>query len=516
MLRILAALGSIALAASAQNPSLGDVIRGGAKPKPPAAAPKPVTSLPPQQRQESPAVQPSGKPGFRMSLPPGWRSGIAPSGMIAAQSPDGASLIFIAPVAAPAGADAVSWMKQAGAAKLAGMLPQATLAGVGRTRSGNGALSAVDYRGPGRANAMVVLHGGVGTLYVIAAPAARFAQERPALVRILASFSFDGEQQEGPGRAPAAQPSLSFVRFEDPYERAFTTETPAGWSTRGGMIRKGPVDVRAFLRMQSPDGVMVGVGDPELPPFVIPTQTMAMSGFGEGSNYSPGYGSSMRVARYLPGPVFAQQYAGNLVRGAGLEGCQVVDQRQRPEFSGTQQGLATQTVTAGEVALRCRRGGQEVAAWVLAATQATTMQGMGMWHVTALVTYIAPVDRVALAEQAIARVASTFRVSPQWFGAQQQTTAETSRIVSQTNEQISRTISDSYWSRQRTQDRTNRNFSDSIRGVVRLRDPDTGEELEGTAGKNYYWRVRGTNTIVGQDTPTPPPTIDVTELEQVR
>ncbi|HBY63998.1 MAG TPA: hypothetical protein DEH78_29595, partial [Solibacterales bacterium] len=113
-------------------------------------------------------------------------------------------------------------------------------------------------------------------------------------------------------------------------------------------------------------------------------------------------------------------------------------------------------------------------------------------------------------------VASTFRVSPQWFGAQQQTTAETSRIVSQTNEQISRTISDSYWSRQRTQDRTNRNFSDSIRGVVRLRDPDTGEELEGTAGKNYYWRVRGTNTIVGQDTPTPPPTIDVTELEQVR
>ena len=77
-------------------------------------------------------------------------------------------------------------------------------------------------------------------------------------------------------------------------------------------------------------------------------------------------------------------------------------------------------------------------------------------------------------------------------------------------------IRDSYWSRQKSQDRTNRNFSDYIRGTVRLKDPESGEELEGTAGKNYYWRVRNTNTVVGSDAPSAPPNIDVTELEQVR
>ncbi len=45
-----------------------------------------------------------------------------------------------------------------------------------------------------------------------------------------------------------------------------------------------------------------------------------------------------------------------------------------------------------------------------------------------------------------------------------------SRIISQTNEQISQSISDGYWERQKSNDRINEQFSDYIRGVDRYSD----------------------------------------------
>lgn len=45
-----------------------------------------------------------------------------------------------------------------------------------------------------------------------------------------------------------------------------------------------------------------------------------------------------------------------------------------------------------------------------------------------------------------------------------------SKIISQTNDQISKSISDSYWQTQKTYDRTNEQFSDYMRGVDRYND----------------------------------------------
>jgi hypothetical protein len=153
---------------------------------------------------------------------------------------------------------------------------------------------------------------------------------------------------------------------------------------------------------------------------------------------------------------------------------------------------------------------------VLAATKLTAMYGTAMWNVTSLHGYLAPVEQVGTAMAALERMLQTTQVNPQWFAQQQQTTARTSEITREANDRISRIITDSYWSRQRVQDRTNQNYSDAIRGVVRLRDPSSGEELEGRAGNNYYWRIRGTDTLIGNDTGTPPPQIDVTELQQIQ
>jgi hypothetical protein len=144
------------------------------------------------------------------------------------------------------------------------------------------------------------------------------------------------------------------------------------------------------------------------------------------------------------------------------------------------------------------------------------MYGTALWQVPILAGFVASREQAATAVAVMQRLFETFEINSEWFARQQATTAQTSAIVTETNEHVSRIITESYWKRQRAQDRMAENFSDYLRGRVRLRDPETGEELEGRAGNNYYWRIRGTRTIVGNDTGTPPPSIDVTELEQVR
>lgn len=526
---------SLALAAAAallaQNPSLGDILKGGVKKggqTQPAPAPsKPATPAETAPRTMAPAraataTAPATGTGYRINLPAGWRSELTPNQAVVARSGDGSGIVVIAPVMAPGGMTPQDYLQRFLAMGVRSWFPEAAVVSVAPSRLGrSGALASVRFRsavGPGQASALLFLGGGVGTLYMIGAPAASFAQMRPALIGILRSFSFDGQggSPEGRPSGAAASVQLSYTRFSDPYENSFSCDVPAGWSVKGGLVRKSTVDVRGFVRLSSPGGVSVFVGDPEIGTFVTPTETLAMTGFREGSAYSPGYGNVMIVSRYVPGLQFAQNYASRIAASMGVSNLRARDARQRPDLSGGQNGMAQEAWTAGEISFEGVRDGRPVAGYVLAATKLTSMYGSGIWNVTTLVGYIAPAGQAAVPTAVIGRMMQTFRLNPQWFGQQQATTAQTSAIVTETNNRVSQIINDTYWSRQRAQDRASENFSDYIRGRVRLKDPDTGEELEGRAGNNYYWRVRGTNTIIGADTPNPPPTIDVTELEQVR
>ncbi len=543
----------LASTAFAQNQSLNDLLKGGVKrtpapqpqqqqqqPQPPPEQQQPQAPPPqaPGRRVAAPpaapvnqarmaAVQPmssSGGAGYRLNLPPGWRSELTPNQAVVAQSGEGSGTVVIAPVMAPGNVSAQEYLQRYVAQGIQRWFPNAQVTGVVPSRLGRAAaLAALRYQtqaGPGRASALLYLGGGVGTLYIIGAPAATYGQAQPALIGILKSFSFDGQrggggEGRGPGAAPAAA-QLSYTRFTDPYEGAFSCEVPAGWQVKGGTVRKTAVDVRAFLRLTSPAGVTVFVGDPEIGTFVVPSQVSAMGGLREGSPYSPGYGSSMTIRSYIPGVQFAQEYARRVAGGLGLSEVRPKDVRQRPDLSGRENGVAQQAWTAGEISFEGMRQGRPVAGYVLAATKLVVIAETGMWNLTTLLGFVAPVDQAATATAAIQRVMQTFTVSSQWFGQQQQTTAKTSQIVTETNNRVSQGISDTYWARQRAQDRSHEGFSDYMRGRVRLKDPESGEEMEGRAGNNYYWRVRGTDTVVGGNDPTPPPAIDVTELEQVR
>lgn len=516
----------LAAAAAAQNQSLSDILKGGVKRGSPAPAPQgpgqPGAPKPAAPRESS-ARRETAAP-FRMDLPPGWRAELTASQAVVARSADASSVILIAPVTAPRQLSAGEYFRRHGAGAIRTWFPNASLVAVLPSRLGQaGALASLEFQGTGgrgRAAALLFLSGGLGTLYVIGCPAATFPREQATLVRILRSFSFEGQQAPpaaGSAQPAAAVPQLTYVRFTDPYEGSFSCEVPQGWRAQGGLVRKSTVDIRGFLRLTSPDGRLhVFSGDPEIGTFVPPNPMLAMTGFPEGSVYSPGYGNFMVVRRYIPGLQFAQEYAQRLAQSLGATALQVKDARERPDLSGRQQGVAQEAWSAGEVAFACQYRG-ESAGYVLAITKLTTIYETALWQVPLLAGFLGPRDQAGTATAIIQHLFETLQVNPQWYARQQMTTAQTSAIVAETHEHVSRIINESYWRRQRAQDRISERFADYIRGRVRLCDPETGEELEGRAGNNYYWRIRGTDTIVGNDSGTPPPPpIDVTELEQVR
>jgi hypothetical protein len=468
-----------------------------------------------------------------MNLPPGWQTQLGRNGAVLAHSGDNASWIVIAPIPNNGNLPAADWLKRNGPASVGAYLRNASLTGVYPSRtSRTSAMAKLDFAtpaGPGTALLLCFMAGPVGTIYVIGGPSASFAQQRSQLIRSLQSFSFTGERVPGTRRGEGdtggdgAAPDVRYTRFQDPREGAFSIDVPAGWRVEGGMVRKSSVDTRAYLRALSPDGtLLIGFGDPEIGSFTEPTQILAMSGLREGMPYSPGYGTVMMIRRFVPGSNFAQEYASRVARDMQCASLQFKSVKPLPQYSArTNIGPAIQTTMAGEANFTCTRGGQEFAGTVWAQTSTTHIPGTegtgSIWTVPILISFLAPESKAATAAAMIKHMIPTFQMSGAWFNQQQQTTARTSQIVKETGDYTSKIITDSYWARQRSQERTNRQFDDYIRGTVRLRDPESGEELEGVSGKNYYYRVPGTNNTVGTDaTDFQNRNPDFTELEQVR
>ena len=102
---------------------------------------------------------------------------------------------------------------------------------------------------------------------------------------------------------------ISWTRFEDPAEHAFTLQVPRGWKVVGGAYRFGPLDPRAIVDMTAPDGKPnLRFGDANVPPFATLNSSMRSLGWQEGRPYSPNGVAKEVVANYRPGWVFADLY----------------------------------------------------------------------------------------------------------------------------------------------------------------------------------------------------------------
>jgi hypothetical protein len=271
------------------------------------------------------------------------------------------------------------------------------------------------------------------------------------------------------------------------------------------------------VRAASPDGkIVIGVNDHNVFLYAMPAPLL-----GEGQWYSPGYGTRMFVLRFVPGVEYGQLYARNfLLRGASFT---LREKRDRPDLVRFQNQLNAQyaatgaqvQATAGETSFETMIEGRPAAGYVLASTEMVAMMGTGIWNVKSLYFFLAPPEEAPRASALLGEMLRSVQVNPQWFYANLKMTGDVSKIVTETNAYVSKLQSESYWNRQRAQDRANQNFSDYMRGVQRVRDPNTGEVYEARAGHNYYYRARGEARPFGVNQTGIERVLDVTELEKI-
>lgn len=356
-----------------------------------------------------------------------------------------------------------------------------------------------------------------GLVYYLAAPDKQFRQNRALYVNILKTVRLHGS--DSAERAGRSKPRIAYRRWQDPAEQAFSLEVPAGWQVRGGLLRRAAVDVVKFVQVHSPDGqIYLFIGDPDIPVFTLPNQISAMSGFQEGSWYSPGYGVRMMVMRFQPGVNFAAAYVQNTF-GQRCGGFRISASRDRPDASqqinrilqqysmpGFQQQLST-----GEVRFTCTGSTGRRAGYCFAGTQVMAAYGSGIWTVEYLLGYVAPQRRVHEAETILAHMVASLSVNPAWVRMQQGITGNVSQIVSETGNYISNLISSSYAAQQASQEESARRFSNYIRGTEDVVDPSSGQAYKVESGSNYYWIDAG-GTIVGTDLSANP---DATRFEQM-
>lgn len=358
--------------------------------------------------------------------------------------------------------------------------------------------------------------GNAGYVYAIAAPKASYRQKEETFARILQSF-----QVAGTPLTHTQGPAISYVRWQDPRENAFSLEVPRDWKANGGLFRFASIDVRASWETTSPDGqIRITGGDAELPTFAVPDATLQWTGFTEGRWYSPGYGVNMLVRRYLPGTAFVKEYVTQKVT-RGCSDVAVTELRDRPDavqainavyrqYGNT--GFST-NLTAGEIAFTCRKSGQLMHGYYFASTQLTQAYGISLWNVQYLYGYLAASGKESLAQEVLDHILTTVETNPQWAAMQQNVTANTSKIVSRTNQEVTKIMSDSYWTRQSTLDELSRRRSNATLGVVDVVDPVTGREFKVESSSNYYW-IDQHGIIIGTQTDTRP-NLDFRELTRL-
>lgn len=355
--------------------------------------------------------------------------------------------------------------------------------------------------------ALCSIHQRSGILYVMAAPMDVFEEYRGQLLKMLDSFRFEPSKMKK--QMVASKPKIRFQNWQDPREQAFSLEVPAGWAVSGGTFRRASVDLIHILRAVSPDQkIIIQFNDSNIPVFALPSPILNMSGFREGSWYSPGYGVRMMVKRYTPGVHFIREYL-NSQYLPRLAHFQIVSQKERPDIVSSFNKIYSQymsygisfTLHAGEAAFRFEQGSQPYVGYGLALTQivqTTSMQG-GNWSLALMVIYTCPASETETVRQIANHMFQSVKMNPHWVASQQQLAANVSQIVTQTNQEISRIIDESYWSRQKTLDNIHRKFSNYILGVTDVIDPETGEKWKVEAGHNYYWRKDYTDQITGTE-----------------
>lgn len=458
--------------------------------------------------------------GFTVSYPKGWSARAAADGLIVIENAASTARVVVQPFFLRELVTADAWLEQV-PTLFKTVFPAASIASARRRRQQpDEVFAAMTYDasgGRGRARVLCSIDGRSGMFYAVAALDADFENSRETLVKVLETFSFTP-----PASSQKKAPAVQWVRWKDPKQDAFSVEVPRAWSVTGGTIHRNAVDPRTVIMATSPDGqISITGGDAQVPTFTLPTPMLAQAGFTEGSLYSPGYGVVMQVARHMPGAAFAKWYVtARLPEGhTGLAFTNVRDRADAVKainnvYAQFPMPAVRSSLSAGDVAFTCKRGPTQVRGYYFASTRLTqTAGGGGIWGMESLYGYMAAAGKETEARAILARMVKTFRLNPTWVAKQQNLTANVSKIVSSTNDAISKIIDDTYRSRQAVEDDIARKWSNTTLGQTDVVDPASGKTWKVSNDHNYYWRREGTGEVVGSETADRPDT-DFTPLRE--
>lgn len=331
------------------------------------------------------------------------------------------------------------------------------------------------------------------------------------LAKILGSF-----RATGAAAGAGAPGGLTYVRWKEPTEGAWSVEVPKGWKVTGGLKRFAPTDVRGEVVVTSPDKrIRVSAGDCDLPTFTEPNPTGVALGFKEGTWYSPSGTQKFMIRRFLTGLEVGREYVSKRI-GQSVTELEVVKERERPELvaalneaikKNAQPGQSGRA-TAGEVAFKGQLEGSPCVGSYFVGTRGTTLEVAGidpisLWNVVLLYGYAATKEKADVAASVLDRLVKSFEYSPEWVRMQQNITIESARIVHETNEDISKKLSESYWRRAASESEISRRRSNATLGVEDVTDPGSNMTYKVESGSNYYW-LDDRGYIVGTDTPGAP------------
>jgi len=365
-------------------------------------------------------------------------------------------------------------------------------------------------------------NGSAALCYVSSAPSTRYSDQADTIARILASF-----RPIIPNAARAAagtrksRPAVQFTGWQDPNERAFHAQVPAGWRVDGGLQRRTALDYQRGISLTSPDGELtVFLMDRGIPFFTLPDQTTAMLGMREGSWYTAPDGTRMLIRRYLAGVDFAQEYVTNRFAKV-LPNFRVERRQNRPDLAAAVEqehaglnaaaaGFMRHRATAGEAFFGGRRAGRGYSGYVAATTVLAESQIGGVWEVRQLYGLLAPSDRVGEAATVMERLVASFRWNSDWYLRQHKTRADVGGIMERYGRRMSEIINATFGAAGRRADRTADRFSEYIRGSVTVQD-ERGERFEVWNTSNYYW-IDVFNDVTGTMLS---PNLDVSRLREL-
>jgi Tetratricopeptide repeat len=303
-------------------------------------------------------------------------------------------------------------------------------------------------------------------------------------------------------------PFTGYREFSDPVQNSFSVEVPVGWNTTGGIVRNRAIDARPWVKVVSPDGLITAfMGDGEIPPYSIPTA------MGMRLGYLPGgwYGGA-KIRNYTPARQYVEEYARSHMKGMFTD-MKVVEAYPHPDVAALVNGSVGATRSeCWSIKLTCLYKNIPAVAYYVAATKETVMAGAGMWFVNLIAGEIGPADRDAGGLSVILHMLKTYHLNSEWKAESVKTAGEVSRQYTIASQQASQAISNRYWSqqasneslnqaywgRQAVQDHAADNFSNYIRGVENVKDPQTGTQYQVNYGPQYHWidqsgNVAGTN-----------------------